>query len=366
MAASEGVSLDMPVNIILSGPGLIGRKHAALIKAQPACVLAGIVAPTLPENVLFASEMGVPLWSTLQEALAEGRADAAIISSPNSAHFEQATLCLERRMPVLVEKPVTDNLADALALVKQSDSSGVPVLVGHHRTYSPLLDVADQFLGSVSFGKMVAMQGAAMFYKPAHYFVEGAWRTRKGGGPILINLIHEIGLMRHFCGEIRTVFAMASNVIRGFEVEDSVAISLRFDSGALGTFLLTDTGASSKSWEMTSGENPAYPSFPDEDCYHFAGTRGSLDFPSMRVRHYADGVDPSWWRPFDLARLRVQRADPLARQLDHFVEVVQGRCPPRVSARDGYMNMLVVDAIARSIERQAMVDVHALIEEGAV
>ena len=237
------------------------------------------------------------------------------------------------------------------------------MLVGHHRTHSTLLSVAEQFLRSEHFGRLVSVMGSAQFYKPYQYFVDGPWRTRIGGGPILINLIHEIGLMRHFCGEISSVVALASNVVRNFEVEDSVSISLRFSNGALGTFMLSDTAASSKSWEMTAGENPAYPHFPDEDCYHFAGTQGSLDFPSMRVRSYAKKSDRSWWTPFVSERLTVERRDPLAAQLDHFVAVIKGRETPIVTAYEGYRNMLVIEAIARSISETRIVELAELEDE---
>jgi predicted dehydrogenase len=150
--------------------------------------------------------------------------------------------------------------------------------------------------------------------------------------------------------------ALASNSVRRFEVEDSVSISLRFANGALGTFMLSDTAASSKSWEMTAGENPAYPHFPDEDCYHFAGTQGSLDFPSMHVRSYAKGSDRSWWVPFLSERLAVERRDPLAAQLDHFIAVIRGQEEPLVTAQDGYRNMLVIEAIACSIQEKRIVD----------
>jgi predicted dehydrogenase len=162
--------------------------------------------------------------------------------------------------------------------------------------------------------------------------------------------------MRHFCGEISGISAIASNAVRHFEVEDTVAITVEFESGALGTFLLSDTAASSKSWEMTSGENPAYPQFPDDSCYHFAGTNGSLDFPSMKVRYYNSDLEPSWWNPFKTDHLSLSRANPLERQLDHFVQVVCGAQEPRVSSRDGYRNMLVVEAIRQSIASGSRVD----------
>jgi len=103
----------------------------------------------------------------------------------------------------LVEKPITDNIDDARKLADRSEDARVPVLVGHHRTYSPLLDAAVAFLNSARFGRLVAVQGSALFYKPVKYFKDGAWRTKVGGGPILINLIHEIGLLRYFCGRSR-------------------------------------------------------------------------------------------------------------------------------------------------------------------
>lgn len=341
-----------PIRVLLSGPGLIGRKHASLLDKNPDTRLAAIVAPDHDHNTEFAVAQDVPRFTTLDDALAQGGIDAAIISSPNGFHFDQAIGCIAAGLPVLVEKPLTESLASAAKLVEFAEARDAPVLVGHHRTYSPLLEVAQAFLSSSEIGRPVSVQGSALFHKPEDYFAAGPWRTRKGGGPILINLIHEVGIMRHLIGEIDSVTAHVSRATRGFEVEDTAAITLSFDNGALGTFLLSDASASSKSWEMTAGENPAYPFFPDQDCYHFAGTMGSLDFPSMRIRSYAGREMPSWWEPFVEDRLEFAHQDPLARQLQHFVEVVRGQAQPLVSARDGYLNMVVVEAISRAAENR--------------
>ncbi|MAB14485.1 Gfo/Idh/MocA family oxidoreductase [Parvibaculum sp.] len=342
---------------LLSGPGLIGGQHARLVAAKPDCELAAIVAPDVEDNRDFATEHGVRFFTNISDAFDEEKIDAAIISSPNAFHYDQVISCISRGIPALVEKPVTDDIGDAARLVEEVERSGVPVLVGHHRHYSPLLDAALGFLHSERFGRLVALQGAALFYKPEHYFEDGPWRMVEGGGPILINLIHEIGLMRAFGGEIATVQAMASDDVRGFEVEDTVSVSLAFQNGALGTFLLSDAAASSKSWEMTSGENPAYPHFPGDNCYHFAGTNGSLDFPSMQAKFYGAEEDRSWWKTFEESRLELRRSNPLERQLDHFIDVIRKGAAPRVSVQDGYLNMLVVEAIRRSIRTRAAVDV---------
>ena len=93
----------------------------------------------------------------------------------------------------------------------------------------------------------VAVMGSAAFLKPDHYYEDAPWRKQPGGGPILLNMIHEVHNLRILCGDIVAVQAFASNAVRGFPVEDTVAINLRFANGALGTFLLSDTAACPKS-----------------------------------------------------------------------------------------------------------------------
>jgi predicted dehydrogenase len=154
--------------------------------------------------------------------------------------------------------------------------------------------------------------------------------------------------MRSLCGEIVAVQAFASSATRNFLVEDTVAVSLRFANGVLGTFMLSDTAAAPRSWEQTTGEDPAFSSYPDEDCYIVAGTLGSLAFPTMRLRFYDDPARRSWSNPFESETIAVERADPLTRQLENFCAVIRGTGEPVVSARDGLQNLRVLEAIQRA------------------
>ena len=126
---------------------------------------------------------------------------------------------------------------------------------------------------------------------------------------------------------------MTSNATRGFPVEDTAAMVFRFANGALGTFVLSDTAASARSWEQTSQENTSYPTYPDEDCYHIAGTTGSLSVPTMRLKVF--GGTRSWWEPFEESTVELDRSDPLANQVDHFAAVIRGEAEPICSGRDG-------------------------------
>jgi predicted dehydrogenase len=337
------------VRIVVAGAGQIGRRHVEMIVNNPDCALAAIVDPA-PSAADFARSLGVPLYRSLAELFANARPDGVVLATPNQMHVEQALECVAAKVATLVEKPVAHTLEAGIRLCDAVDAAGVPVLVGHHRRHSSIMAKAVEVIESGVLGRIVAVMGSVLFYKAENegYF-DGAysWRREPGGGPILLNMIHEIGNLRSLCGEIAAVQAFTSNATRKFPVEDTVAIALKFASGALGTFLLSDTAASDRSWEHTSGEDPRYAKAHtnEDDCYLVAGTFGSLAIPTMRLQRYASAANQSWHKPLTKSVVPLEVADPLERQIAHFVDVIRGTVKPLVSARDGLQNLRVVDAI---------------------
>jgi predicted dehydrogenase len=338
------------VRIAVVGAGVIGLRHIEEIKKSSTARLSGVVDHSPSAHAIAAAET-VPLYSSLDELLSIDRPDGVIIATPNQLHLEQGLQCINAGVPALIEKPLAHTLDAGKLLVEAAETSNAKLLVGHHRPHSPILQKAVEVIQSGELGRIVAVMGSAAFYKPdADGYYEGpnAWRRQPGGGPILINMTHEVGNLRAMLGEIVTVQALSSNATRGFEVEDTVAINLRFANGALGTFLLSDTTASPKSWEQTSRENAAYDACGDEDAYVIMGTNGSLGIPTMRLRCYAKPEDRSWFKPLHTEVLGLERADPLTRQIEHFAAVIAGEAKPLVGARDGWQNLRVTDAILQA------------------
>ncbi|SPB15644.1 inositol 2-dehydrogenase [Caballeronia novacaledonica] len=329
----------------MAGAGYIGQAHMGVAQASATCTLSAIVDPA-PAAAAIAEQAGVPLYRTLDELLAKDRPDGVVLATPNQLHVEHARICLAAGVPMLLEKPIAPTVDEAQALVDETERSGVKVLIGHHRAHSPIMARAKQVIDEGRLGKLVAVMGSAVFFKPDEYYASATWRREPGGGPILLNMIHEVHNLRMLCGDIVAVQAFASHATRGFPVEDTVAINLRFASGALGTFMLSDTAASPRSWEQTSQENKAYSTYPDEDCYVIAGTFGSLSIPTMRLKTYARAEDRSWWKPFEESIVPMRRDDPLAHQMEHFGRVARGEAEPIVSARDGLQNLRITEAIA--------------------
>ncbi len=346
------------IRIAVAGAGLIGHRHIELALASPSCELSAIVDPA-PGAEAIASKAGVPLFKALDELFDKDRPDGVILATPNQLHVEHALKCIDAGVPMLLEKPVAHTLEEAARLCDLADAAKAKILIGHHRAHSPIMARAKEVVEQGVLGKLVAVMGSAMFYKPDDYYDVAPWRRQRGGGPILLNMIHEVHNLHMLCGGIIAVQAFSSNATRGFPVEDTVAINLRFASGVLGTFLLSDTAGSPKSWEQTSQENKSYPTYPDEDCYVVAGTFGSLAVPTMRLKTYEKKEDRSWWKPFQVGVAEFERADPLERQLEHFCAVIRDEAKPLVTARDGLENLRITEAIVEAARTGQTVNTEA-------
>ena len=276
----------MSTDIAVVGAGLIGKEHIRRVTTSPTCKLVAIVDPA-PAGAELARQYGVPAFTDLDQLLANVRPDGIVIATPNRLHYEQGLRCVEADLPMLLEKPVADNLTAAEALAARCHERSATVLVGHHRTHSPVMRTTREVIDSGALGQVVAVAATAFWYKPDDYFEGGPWRREIGGGPILINLIHEVHNLRIMCGGVAEVQAISSDRVRGFAVEDTAGVLMRFHRGAIATILMSDAAASGRSWEHTVHEDVNFATYPDEDCYHIVGTMGSLSVPTMRLQSFA-------------------------------------------------------------------------------
>lgn len=334
--------------LAIVGGGIIGRTHADAIRACPGTDLVAIVDP-FESGKSLAQDLECPHLETLA-ALIELRPDGVIIATPNALHVPQAMTLIRAGIPVLVEKPLGDTAHSCAALVALSDRTGVQGLVGHHRRHNPIVQAAKTAITEGRFGTLVSGTISATLYKDARYF-DVAWRREPGaGGPILINLIHEIDLVRHLFGEITEVTALSSNSQRGLDIEDTAAVILRLETGGLITISLTDAGVGPWCWDTTAGENPArFPAMPAVS-HMFAGTQAGMSLPDLSLWTHEgprDWTVPQINRPLDLIT-----TDSYVEQIRHFAAVIKGHETPRITLSDGARNIAVIEAIRGSITQR--------------
>jgi len=342
-------------NLALIGLGIGGQIHINSILRTNYARLSAAVAPLTKENNAVATKYNLELYDNIETLLSHYNIDGVIIASPNDFHLEHLAICILHKLPCLVEKPLASTLEEAREIMKLASSNELtPILVGHHRAHSSLVQESIKIIQSGALGRLTTFIGSAQFYKPEDYFLQGLWRTLEGGGPILINMIHEIDTMQRLLGKITSVCAMSSNAIRGYDVEDTSAMALSFESGVVGTFILSDCTVSSLSWELTSNENTSYPLFPS-NAYFVGGTNATLEIPSMRLIHYSNELSKSWWQPLTSTSLSRSSNSPIDNQLLHFTHVIAREQSPLVTVDDAFQNMLVANAMLVSAKSGSIV-----------
>ena len=333
------------LRIAILGAGTMGRRHIDYVNASLDCQLV-CICDSDSRVAELAAKYEVPFFLDAFEALDLASPDGAIIAAPTNLHEELALACVRRSIVPLVEKPITAALDEGQRLVDDAAAAGVPVLVGHHRRYHPRIMRLWKLVKGGAIGSLIGVSLLWAVKKPDAYY-DVVWRTRAGGGPVLTNLIHEIDTLRYICGEITSVYAATSSATRGFEVEDSAAITLNFTGGVVGSIFLSDAAPSPWSYELTMFENPSYAHVAG-NCAFFFGTKGSLAFPKLELWHYPSAENAGWERPLKQEQHAPADADPLAAQLSHFCRVIRRQVPPLVSGEEGLRTLAATQAVLSS------------------
>lgn len=293
-----------------------------------------------------ATELGVPLYTDYVKLVNECEVDGVIITLPNQLHLDAAKLCAEKGVHVLVEKPIASTIEDGQEIIDICKKHNVSLLVGHHRRFSSKVQKLKEIIDSGKLGNIVGVNLLWMLAKH-HAYYEEAWRLKDGGGPLLINGIHEIDTVRYVTGlNITSVYAVSNNTIRGNKVEDSAAMILETDQGSIINYLISDGTPSPWAYDLNVGEINMF-ARNSEDCFKVFGTKGSIIFPSMKFYSYEEDKY-GWTHQINEERFEVSDNDPAIEILEHFVAILRGEEEPRVTGEDALETLRIINAVKQS------------------
>jgi predicted dehydrogenase len=180
------------------------------------------------------------------------RMDFVSIVTPNHVHFEPAKLALENGFHVIIDKPLAFSLAEAKALKKVVEKSGLILALTHTYTGYPMVKEAKQLVASGKIGKVRKIyveyhQGwLTNLIEVANK--QASWRTdpkRSGQGGAIGDIgTHAANLAEYISGlEITEINADLNIVVKGRKLDDDAAMLLRFNKGATGILSATQVAA---------------------------------------------------------------------------------------------------------------------------
>ncbi len=330
--------------IAVVGIGLMGSQHLIAIKNSKKAVLHSIVDIN-ERSRAHAKKFNVPFYKNSSALIKNNKPDAVIVATPNQFHEKHTISFLNAKIPVLLEKPISSNIQKAKKIISSSRKNKTHLLIGYHRRHNSISTKVKNKINNGKLGKIVSVNVMCWLYKNKEWFKE-KWRVKKGGGPLGINLVHDIDLICYLLGPVDYVQASSSNKIRKYDVEDTAVVNFIFKSGALGTLSVSDTIVSPWSYELTAGENPAYP-ITNQSAYYIGGTKSSIQFPNYK--EWYNKKERSWWKPilYKYESTRESRYT-LTNQINHLCDVVNKKGKPKITGEDGLLSLKIFAAIIKS------------------
>ena len=304
----------------------------------------------------------IPCSTEIEAVLGNPDVDAVVISTPHYLHVPLGIKAAQAGKHVIVEKPMATTLEDADALIEACKKAGVlcSSKEGGVR-YHPAAVRAKALIEQGAIGEVMATQVYGASNKPESYWTGGysgrvqtTWRTSKaeaGGGILIMNYVYDVYRMRHITGlEVKRVYAEYDNYrTEGVEVEDLIAVTMRYSNGALGTIFASSCapGASKSGVRGTEASgNRIY------------GTAGQIVFDGGKLLVYTeadlDGLERGEWTEIAFSEELIRR--PYITYFERFAEAVLDGEPVDIPGEEGRKDLEVLLAAYRSGELHQPVD----------
>ena len=214
----------------LVGYGMAGR-HIHRPHILDAGLKVGAVSTRDPERAAQASEdlPGAAVVPDLEAVLAAGQ-DAVVLASPSGVHAEQALECLAAGVPVIVDKPIGVDAAQARSVLDAAEAAGVGVTVFQNRRWDSDQLTLRALLDAGELGEVYRAERRYERYRPQG---RGGWREElpadQGGGLLLDLGVHIIDQAVQLFGPVTSVYGEA--VSRNRMAEDDAFVSLQHAGG---------------------------------------------------------------------------------------------------------------------------------------
>lgn len=316
------------LKIGVSGIGSIGFRHTRLLSKRPDVEL--YICDPVFEHVQACSTLGSVVGSTDNFAdLLKWPLDGVVVATPDRFHLEQTIAACKKGVPVLLEKPIAEDMGQGCKLLKAAQDTGTPVLVGYALRYAKCMIFAKKMLDEGQIGSPVSFQVMLGTYETLIFAKNRFSPTDRN--KLFVDYSHEWDYLQWFLGPIGRVVALSHqsgqleltqnpNVVDGLiEMKNGISGSVHLD----------------------------YVQLPGRRHVVLIGDQGTVEVDAVRNSVTLSRRGESYKRNYEFPE---HRDDVMERQHDHFLEIIRDGRDPTVTIGDGLKALSVADALIRSTQ----------------
>jgi UDP-N-acetylglucosamine 3-dehydrogenase len=324
----------MQIRVGIVGAGSMGMNHLRVLRDfnEDQIRLVGVAETYEPNLKRATSRFHVRGYTDYRQMIEETRPDLVAVVVPTQLHFEIASYLLDRGINVLLEKPMTSTIEEALTLIQIAHSRGVKLAIGHVERFNPAVIEVKRRVDMGELGQVFHLHARRLGPFPP--------RIRDVG--VTLDLAtHDIDVMRYLAdAEVEHVYSEIRRHVHTTH-EDLLLGVVRFTNQATGVLdvnWLTPT----KVRELSiTGEKGMYLiNYLTQDVYFYENDYTTTTWDTLRsLTGVSEGT---------MTRLKVQKAEPLRLEYEDVITAIRQDTLPTVSAEDGLAVLKVVHQLADS------------------
>lgn len=227
----------------ISGAGTIGAIHAEALAVIGSATLVAVAEPREAEGQQFAEKYACTHFSSYPEMVANAEIDVVIVATPSGLHPDQVVLAAEHGKHVITEKPMAITEDGLDRMIQKTTDAGVQMAVIFQNRLSTDVYRVKRGIEQGAFGKPILANFAMYWHRTQDYYdANGGWRgtwALDGGGALMNQAIHQVDQLQWMMGGVQEIKAFTSTLNHSIETEDTAAVAIVFENGALGSITAT-------------------------------------------------------------------------------------------------------------------------------
>ena len=304
------------------GVGMMGMHHARIYNALDDVKLVGVCDIDIERGKKVARKYNTKYFSNYEDLLKE-ELDALSIAVPTSLHREMAEAALERGLHLLVEKPLADTIENGWAIIEKCKKKNRVLMVGHIERFNPVVQSLKNILSLGSLGNIEMISTLRVAPYP---------KRITDAGIILDVSCHDIDLISYLTGlKAAKVEAFAKREFHNYE--DEAVINLWYSDGSRA---VVET-----SWH-----------YPYKNRRLFVRLEKGTILVNL-IRQEIIVYDKE-----DAVKVHVDTAEPLAREIRAFINVVSNGDPSPVNGEDSIYTLTVTSSAVKSYMEKRKIILH--------
>jgi predicted dehydrogenase len=325
------------VSIGLVGVANHGNTILNSIIAAPNLTLTACYDTNTTAAEQVGRKFGARVAASYEDMLRDPKLEAVALVTPNQLHADQAAKAAAAGKHVFVEKPITNSIPDARAMIRIFKEAGLVLMVGHNTRRRQVFRRAKELLTRNAIGKVVALEGNLS--RPAG-LQPGLppWKADPKACPLLPMTqlgIHLVDTAEYLVSPVQSVFCRAARMAMPGNVYDTTAAVLQLESGV--PFALS-----------------SYYVSPDAYFLRIYGTGGLLHcYPASLRLELTEGGEPREVKEETFQ----EGAGSYNLQMQEFGDCILWNQEPETGGREGLRALAVIEAMTQSVAQSRMITI---------